>query len=163
LKIDNNRGPPPLVQYAALPVRASDKHGIEILLITSRRAGRWIIPKGWPKRGLTPRGTAAAEAFEEAGVVGKIGPRSIGSFTYEKWLTRGTVAACSVDVFLMQVTEQLNEWPEQHQRQHAWCSPSRAARLVEQRELSALIRSVAKSWAEPRPAKLAPTLCEFAK
>lgn len=142
----------PLVQYAALPVRASEKHGIEVLLITSRRSRRWIIPKGWPKRGLSPHRSAAVEAFEEAGVVGKIVPRSVGSFTYDKWIMRGAAMPCSVDVFLMQVTEQMKEWPEQYQRKQRWCSPSRAARLVEQPELRGLIRTIAKAWMEPRRA-----------
>jgi 8-oxo-dGTP pyrophosphatase MutT (NUDIX family) len=151
---DKNRTQPrlPLIQYAALPVRASDEHGFEVLLITSRHAGRWIIPKGWPKRGLSPHGTAAAEAFEEAGVVGEIAPRSIGSFTYQKWIMRDTAAACSVDVFLMHVTEQLAEWPEQHQRRQQWCVPGRAAGLVDAPELSDLIRAVARRWSEPRGA-----------
>lgn len=141
---------PPLIQYAALPIRATGKHGIEVLLITSRRAQRWIIPKGWPKPGLTPHGTAAAEAFEEAGVVGIIGHRSIGTFSYEKCIARGAVAICNVDVFLLRVNKQLKEWPEQWQRRQVWCSPSRAARLVEQPELSALIRLLDKTELESR-------------
>jgi len=137
--------PRPLTQYAALPVRVSDRRGIEVLLITSRRAGRWIIPKGWPKRGLSPHATAAAEAFEEAGVVGLVEPRSIGSFTYVKSVSRGDASSCCVDVFVMQVTEQLAEWPERQQRRQLWCSPARAIRLVEPKELGDLIRLFAQT------------------
>ncbi len=67
------------IQYAALPYRAKGKSVLEVMLITSRDTRRWIIPKGWPKHGLPPHATAAEEAFEEAGVVGKITERPIGS------------------------------------------------------------------------------------
>ena len=42
-------------QYAALCYRhASDREGIEILVITSRDSGRWVIPKGWPMKKRNP-------------------------------------------------------------------------------------------------------------
>ena len=38
-------------QYGALCFRYADNgHAIEILVITSRESGRWIIPKGWPRQ-----------------------------------------------------------------------------------------------------------------
>ena len=40
-------------QFAALCYRMKASR-CEVLLITSRRTGRWIIPKGWPEDGLTP-------------------------------------------------------------------------------------------------------------
>jgi len=70
------------VQYAALPYRAKGKSKMEIMLVTSRGTRRWIIPKGWPKRGMPPYDTAAKEAFEEGGVIGKVSKRPIGSYPY---------------------------------------------------------------------------------
>src|SRR5271156_4832943 len=60
------------LQYAALPYRVSARARTEIMLITSRETRRWIIPKGWPQKGRAPHRSAAREAFEEAGVVGKV-------------------------------------------------------------------------------------------
>ena len=57
---------------------------LEILIVTTRQSRRWIVPKGWPIKRLTPSKSAAREAFEEAGVRGKIGARAIGNFTYKK-------------------------------------------------------------------------------
>ena len=71
------------------------KSKLEIMLVTSRGTRRWIIPKGWPKRGMPPYDTAAKEAFEEAGVLGKVNKRPIGSYPYDKiWkkVTRRAVA-----------------------------------------------------------------------
>ena len=48
-------------QYAALPWRQSEQ-SIEILLITTRRTRRWIVPKGWPMDGRAPNAAAAREA-----------------------------------------------------------------------------------------------------
>jgi 8-oxo-dGTP pyrophosphatase MutT (NUDIX family) len=59
------------IQYAALPYRARGKSELEVMLVTSRGSRRWIIPKGWPKRGIPAHDTAAKEAFEEAGVIGR--------------------------------------------------------------------------------------------
>ena len=52
-----------------------------ILLVTTRQTKRWIVPKGWPIKGLKPAKSAAREAFEEAGVRGRVGARAIGHFT----------------------------------------------------------------------------------
>ena len=72
------------LQYGALPYRIGASGELELLLVTSRGRGRWIIPKGWPIKGLTPRKAAAREAFEEAGIRGKIGARPIGHYPYAK-------------------------------------------------------------------------------
>jgi 8-oxo-dGTP pyrophosphatase MutT (NUDIX family) len=73
---------------------------LEILLLTTRRSKRWIIPKGWPIKGLRPAKSAAREAFEEAGVRGRVGAKSIGLFAYDKILDEnGIQVSCEVRVF----------------------------------------------------------------
>jgi 8-oxo-dGTP pyrophosphatase MutT (NUDIX family) len=52
--------------------------------VTTRKTKRWVVPKGWPIKGLKPAKSAAREAFEEAGVRGKIGGKAVGRFTYDK-------------------------------------------------------------------------------
>ena len=76
--------------------RAKGNSQLEIMLVTSRGTRRWIIPKGWPKRGMLPYDTAAKEAFEEAGVIGKVSKRPIGSYPYDKILEKGDKASCRV-------------------------------------------------------------------
>src|SRR5712692_10732965 len=94
------------VQYGALPYRVSTGSRAEFMLVTSRETRRWIIPKGWPKKGKSPHHSAAREAFEEAGVVGAVGRRPVGSFSYEKRLKDGGVMVCEVHVFPLKVTRQ---------------------------------------------------------
>jgi 8-oxo-dGTP pyrophosphatase MutT (NUDIX family) len=127
-------------QFAALPFQiASD--GLRVLLVTSRETRRWVIPKGWPIRGLKPRQVAVREAFEEAGLVGRIaGKHSIGSYHYSKRLKERREMLCHVKVFLLSVEHQVDEWPEREQREWCWVDPIKAAQMVEEGGLAEIIR-----------------------
>lgn len=57
---------------------------VEILLVTSRDTGRWVIPKGWPMIGKTLAEAAAQEAWEEAGIKGVVHLVPLGSYRYIK-------------------------------------------------------------------------------
>jgi 8-oxo-dGTP pyrophosphatase MutT (NUDIX family) len=94
------------VQYGALPYRLAAGSRPQFMLVTSRETRRWIIPKGWPKKGKSPHHSAAREAFEEAGVVGAVARRCVGSFSYEKRLKNGGAVVCKVSVFPLEVTHQ---------------------------------------------------------
>src|SRR5579862_7332445 len=87
----------PCVQYCALPYRVADKGSLQVLLITSRETQHWILPKGWPMKGLKPHQAAEVEAFEEAGAVGRPDERLAGEYRYFKRLT-STFALCNVQV-----------------------------------------------------------------
>jgi 8-oxo-dGTP pyrophosphatase MutT (NUDIX family) len=116
---------------------------IEILLVTSRATRRWIIPKGWPIKGLTPRLAAAREAYEEAGVRGRVGGRALGSYVYDKRLDNGGgVVPCEVRVFPLAVKRQLKAWPEAGERTTRWFSAAEAVDLVADEGLRALIREI---------------------
>ncbi len=134
-------------QYAALPYRQLDDQGLQVMLITSRGTGRWIVPKGWPMAGLKPWRAAAREAYEEAGIVGEIDKRAAGRYDYEKLLEDGTVTRCHVDVFPLRVEEELARWPEQDQRTRRWFSPEQAAALVQEEGLQSLLAELTKASA----------------
>jgi 8-oxo-dGTP pyrophosphatase MutT (NUDIX family) len=134
------------VQYGALPYRVSNRHRAEFMLVTSRETRRWIIPKGWPKKGKSPHRSAAREAFEEAGVVGSVGRRAVGSFSYEKRMKNGASVECEVRVFPLEVKRQKEEWPEKQQRRVKWLSASKAAEKVKDPTLSAIIRRIARKY-----------------
>jgi 8-oxo-dGTP pyrophosphatase MutT (NUDIX family) len=114
------------------------------MLVTSRQTQRWIIPKGWPQKGKAPCDSAAAEAFEEAGVVGAVAQHSVGSFPYEKRLKNGGVVACEVHVFPLEVQRQSKHWPEKEQRDIKWLSAGEAAQTVQEPMLSEIIRRLAQ-------------------
>lgn len=126
-------------QYGVLPYRTGKAGAVEILLVTSRRTGRWVIPKGHPIGGLTPSDSAAREAFEEAGMEGDTGTVEIGAYRYTKLLRFGLTRRARVIVFPMQVTRELRAWPEQHQRRRQWFAQAAAAHAVEALGLRRLI------------------------
>lgn len=139
------------VQYAALPYRVRRDGEVQIRLITSRETRRWVIPKGWPIKGLTPPKTAARECYEEAGLVGVVSREPLGAYTYEKRLGTRSVL-CDVLVFPLKVKRLLQKWPERFQRYGFWFSVETAAAAVQEEDLSELILSfgaiMARRWAE---------------
>lgn len=116
------------------------------MLVTSRETRRWVIPKGWAEKGVEPHVLAAKEAFEEAGLVGEIGRKPIGSYRYLKQF-RGKKATksvpCEVVVFPLAVSRQLEDWPERGQRETRWFTPAEAAMLVEEGGLVTLLLGLA--------------------
>jgi 8-oxo-dGTP pyrophosphatase MutT (NUDIX family) len=112
--------------------------------VSTRQSKRWIIPKGWPIKGLTPSESAAREAFEEAGVTGKIGARSIGAFRYRKVENGDDEAECEVKVFPLLVKRQSAIWPESDQRAVQWVDPEKAISLIAEPELKEIVAAFAK-------------------
>lgn len=125
-------------QVAALPFVRDAVGGLRLLLITSRRTKRWIIPKGWKPRRMKARKAAAREAREEAGIAGKTSKQPLGAFFYAKEQADSRTT-CKVKVFALSVDGQLAEWKEQGERSLRWCSPDLAAELVSDPGLAELI------------------------
>jgi 8-oxo-dGTP pyrophosphatase MutT (NUDIX family) len=129
-----------VTQFAAIPFKVTPD-GLRVLLLTSRETQRWVIPKGWPIRGLKPREVAKREAFEEAGLVGNIvGKHPISSYHYSKKLRERQEVLCQVRVFLLSVDHQVDEWPEKAQRQYCWVDPLTAAQMVQEGGLAEILR-----------------------
>jgi 8-oxo-dGTP pyrophosphatase MutT (NUDIX family) len=124
-------------QIAALPYRVGNS-GPKVLLITTRNKGRWSIPKGWPMKGRKARSAAAIEAFQEAGVVGRVGRRPLGRFKHCKEVGEREIE-CAVDVFPLEVKRKLNRWPEKRERARRWFSVEQAARKIRKKGLRRVI------------------------
>ena len=128
-------------QFAALCYRlVHDK--IEVLVITSRRSQNWILPKGWPMDGKTPAECAMQEAWEEAGVIGRVNTKCLGLYSYNKDLgpEQGSVP-CVAMVYGVRVKSLANKFPEAGQRKRKWLRPQRAADRVSEPELAQLLRN----------------------
>ena len=134
---------PPAMQVAALCLDGDGR----ALLITSRGTGRWIIPKGWPMEGRSLPGAAAREAWEEAGVIGRIGRAEIGRYAYLKDQDEGFALRVEVRVFPLHVSELSERFPESGARRRQWFDPAEAARLVAEPGLARILRGL------PRPVR----------
>jgi 8-oxo-dGTP pyrophosphatase MutT (NUDIX family) len=127
-------------QFGALCWRVrNDK--VQICLEQTRRRKRWIVPKGWPMEGETPANAAATEAFEEAGIEGKVIPMCVGVYSYTKYPKSGdTPLPCLVAVFPLKAKRTLKDYPEKGQRKRKWVSLKKAAEMTDEPELAQIIR-----------------------
>ncbi len=132
---------------------------VEVLLITSRDTGRWVIPKGWPMTGLSAAEAAAREAWEEAGVQGEIADLPLGQFRYEKLMPAKPAIDCAVTVFGLRVQGLKDRFPERKQRRRKWFAAPKAARKVQEPGLRdlflALDDQLAANAPVPQPARQA--------
>ena len=129
---------------------------LEILVVTTRQSRRWIVPKGWPIKRLTPSKSAAREAFEEAGVRGKIGARTIGVFKYKKAAgeKNGGEPDYEVKIFPLLVRRESPTWPEFGERVVQWVDPAKAIALIREPELKAIVEKFAKRAAAKAASKV---------
>jgi 8-oxo-dGTP pyrophosphatase MutT (NUDIX family) len=129
-------------QCAALPFRQADGE-TQIMLVTSRETRRWVLPKGWTEKCGGAK-QAEREAYEEAGIRGRITPCPIGAYAYPKRLADGATVTCEVEVFPLAVDELLEEWPEKAQRERRWFTLPQAALAVDEGGLVTLMLSLAQ-------------------
>jgi 8-oxo-dGTP pyrophosphatase MutT (NUDIX family) len=127
-------------QVAAVCYRIG-RRGIEFLLVQTR-GGRWIFPKGGVKSGLTHAQSAALEAFEEAGVHGRMEEIHFARYFRRKPATttrdtrsaaaRSAQPALAVAAHLCEVSRL--EPPQESNRNPTWFSAKKAKqRLLEDR------------------------------
>ena len=140
LSIDTKQKRNARSQFGALCYRITDKK-IQVLLITSRRTQRWILPKGWPENGMTPGESAANEAMEEAGVTGKLNERPLGVYYYEKTVKNGKNYPCIVTIYELKVQKTWADYQEKSERRRKWFSQKGAAKRVLEPDLALLIKS----------------------
>jgi phosphohistidine phosphatase len=121
-------------QSSVIPYRMTDA-GVEVLIVRSSQDKHWVIPKGIADPGLTLQESAAKEAWEEAGVEGRVHEQAIGSYSYPKW-----GATCTVSIYPMEVTRLLpqDQW-EEHHRGRRWVSAAEAAEMLNQAELVPMV------------------------
>ena len=121
--------PEPILQAAALALREG-----RICMVTSRSGRRWVIPKGQIEAHQSPREAALAEAWEEAGLLGRVEPEPLGRFGYEKNGVHHVVM-----VYVMTVTTERMEWPEKNQRHREWLTVDDALIRIDEAELRSIV------------------------
>lgn len=134
------------LQSGALAYRVTDGGKVRVLLVSKRRSKRWGIPKGKAEPHLTLAENAAKEAFEEAGVKGRVAPLAAGKFrTTKQSPMPSTKLAIEVWVYLLEVTELSVDWPEKGRRRTKWVSCRKAAEMLGEPLLAQLCRRLAAS------------------
>jgi len=121
-----------------LPWRKGE-NGIEIMLITSRDTGRWVLPKGWPEAREPLCEAAAREAGEEAGLRGTVSHLEAGRYFYAKVLGSGEEVPCEVLVFPLHVDRVADRWKEKRARTRKWVGAIEAVQMVNEPDLCQII------------------------
>lgn len=121
-------------QSAVIPYLL-DKGKTRVVLITSSSLKNWVIPKGLIEPGMTPEDSAAKEAFEEAGVIGRVSKMQVAQYEYKKW---GGI--CHVKVFPLEVTKVLVSWEEMDRRSRVFVDIPSAIKLAKS-ELKAVLEN----------------------
>ena len=129
-------------QSGVIPYRK--KNGkVEVMLVTSIRRRKWIIPKGFIEYHLSAFQSAKKEAFEEAGIRGANGTRILGSYKVKK---RG--GELLIKIYSMKVTRIFKDYPEKNLRKRKWFTISEAAKKVQIDELARLIRKLGRMYSK---------------
>jgi len=128
-------------QVAVLPFVVIGEEA-KVLLLTSRRRGRWILPKGWPEKNVPLNATAMTEAMEEAGLAGQVANRAIGTYTYKKRMKGGYEVTSHVSVYPMLVSHHYLDWPEKDEREFQWFSLKKAQKKLDDPGAAKLIGSL---------------------
>jgi phosphohistidine phosphatase len=126
------------IQSGVIPYRIKDGK-LQILLITSTRSRKWIIPKGVVEPDMTPQESGAQEAFEEAGVSGDVCENPVGSYQVKKW-----GGDCTVTLYPMMVTRVYDEWLEDSVRKRKWVK----ADSVSEKISNSAMREVVQTFVE---------------
>ena len=129
-------------QSSVIPYRVNE-NGVEILIVRSSQDKHWVVPKGIADPGLSLQESARKEAWEEAGVEGRVLEEPVGQYSYPKW-----GATCTVSVYPLQVSRELPqaEW-EEHHRGRKWVSAQEAADMLRQTELGPMVLALEQNLA----------------
>lgn len=130
-------------QVAALPFRRGADGTIQIALITSRNTVRWTLPKGNISTGSDAIADVAREAHEEAGLEGRVQSTKLCSYEYLRQMQR-----CVVDVYPMEVTAELKNWPERNLRIRRWFDLAEIDQYLEERSVREAIHAFAATFGD---------------
>lgn len=119
----------PIPQAAAIAVKGSRV----CIVTTDGNQGEWVIPKGNLKGSF--RDTVSMEAWEEAGVRGKVSRRALTTFTYHK-----AGKTYRVKVYRLRVSRVSSQWPERKSRRREWLTPEKAVARLKYRGMRSAVR-----------------------
>ena len=142
-------------QYGVMPYTIVDGQAL-FLLVTSRRTGRWIFPKGGAIEGMTPREVAALEGFEEAGIEGEVEPSPIGVYRSTKTVGMRNVVI-QVELYPLRLTRQFDDWPEMNHRERRWVVRAAAIALLSNARLVELVTRLDRRIARDMQPATAPS------
>ncbi|AQK71311.1 nudix hydrolase 12, mitochondrial isoform X1 [Zea mays] len=105
---------------------------VEVLMISTPNRADMVFPKGGWEDDEDVYQAASRETMEEAGVKGVIHRAALGHWVFKSKSSQsraGPTGACKGYIFAMEVTEELDTWPEQDTHDRRWVAPAEAYQL----------------------------------
>lgn len=117
--------------YAA---KASSRR--QLVMITARGNGEWILPTGKHEAFFSDRRVARAEAFEEAGVRGRKLRKLRSRLRVKNYRGKRDYA---LKLYRLEVDKLLDDWPESKQRKRCLVNADELGRFIQDRDLRDLL------------------------
>ncbi|ESQ35533.1 hypothetical protein EUTSA_v10008801mg [Eutrema salsugineum] len=105
---------------------------LEVLMVSSPNRHDLVFPKGGWEDDETVLEAASREAMEEAGVKGILREVSLGVWEFRSKsssLEDECFGGCKGYMFALEVTEELEDWPERENRERKWLNVKEALEL----------------------------------
>ncbi|MFZ9135019.1 MAG: NUDIX hydrolase [Candidatus Puniceispirillaceae bacterium] len=115
---------------------------VAIMFVTSQRRGRWILPKCNLKQDESHKKGCKREAFEEAGVKGRIMSELPMTHVVTK-SSDGKLSQVAVTYYPMLVSKQVVVCPEQAKRERHWALLEDAERVTDREDFQQIIKQFA--------------------
>ena len=125
-------------KIGAIPFNITENQCL-LMLITSRTRERLIFPKGNKDKKESRKKTCKREAFEEAGIIGKVFKR----FPITQRISKsqnGKLDHVCVTYYPMFVLKQFDEWPESSKRQRHWATLEDAQKVTDREDFLKVIQ-----------------------
>lgn len=127
-------------QYGAIPFMREDGE-LKVVLVTSA-SGYWIFPKGRYEEELGKQGTAELEAFEEAGVKGKL----LGKNPYRTKVVIKSGETVRLTLYPLEVQKLFGSWEEDDRRERKVVSVPKALKLMDSSALKDCLRKFQRDY-----------------
>jgi 8-oxo-dGTP pyrophosphatase MutT (NUDIX family) len=121
-----------------IPFDINDQ-AMALLFVTSQTRGRWIFPKGLPKKNEKHVDTCHREGFEEAGVRGVVLKDFPLTLLISKQ-TSGGVQQIPATYYPFLVQEQKDDWPDHERRERHWALLEDAPKVTYREDFLTLIK-----------------------
>ncbi|MED6125809.1 Nucleoside diphosphate-linked moiety X motif 13 [Stylosanthes scabra] len=126
---------------------------IQVLMVSSPKRDDLVFPKGGWEDDETVTEAASREALEEAGVKGILREIPLGIWEFR---SKSNLDLCCLEggckgyMFAMEVTEELDAWPEQENRSRQWLNIKQAFSLSRYEWMRSALEEFLKVMAEDR-------------
>ena len=133
----------PRKEIAILPVRSGEGGRPEVMLMASGKAQRLGVLKTSAERGRKDYRVAVFEARQQAGIIGRVHPRPIGSYVHLERID-GHTRRCIVKIYQIETERQASA--ERAEGRFTWFPADGAADLIDDPGLASIVRQLFARW-----------------